>query len=76
MAKFDYKKEYTPPLIDKNILRNECETLLKKFFALFTTILCIWHHQYLLELLTILNGNCIRTRFIPYFNFNILSSSL
>ena len=30
---FDYKKEYTPPLIDKNILKNECETLLKKFFA-------------------------------------------
>lgn len=30
---FDSKNEYTPPLIDKNILNNECEEILKTFFS-------------------------------------------
>ncbi len=30
---FDSKEAYTPPLIDKNICKNECEDILKKFFA-------------------------------------------
>ena len=30
---FDSKNAYTPPLIDKNVLKNECEEILKTFFA-------------------------------------------
>ena len=30
---FDSKEAYMPPLIDKNICKNECEEILKKFFA-------------------------------------------
>ena len=30
---FDRKNAYTPPLIDKNVLKNECECILKTFFG-------------------------------------------
>ncbi len=30
---FDSKDAYTPPLIDKNLCKDECEEILKKFFA-------------------------------------------
>lgn len=29
---FDSKNEYTPPLIDKNVLKRECEEILRRFF--------------------------------------------